>query len=150
MVRDLMFVYSCSQINWYWYFFAYNKTVIINQRRVEKSAFEDRSEENSAWIFKSTTLLGIFCKISFTPAVTSCYQVHTQTPTHTYLRRCYALGASGAETSLLLTAYCSVFQPFCCSATVSKCLRCSWNPMQWPPAKFGLFRRNSLQLVEKH
>jgi len=25
---------------------------------------------------KWTTLFGIFCKISFTPAVTSCYQVH--------------------------------------------------------------------------
>ena len=33
-------------------------------------------EENSVWILKWTTLLGIFCKISFTPAVTSCYQVH--------------------------------------------------------------------------
>jgi len=55
--------------------FAYDKTV-INQRSVEKSAFEDQSEENSVWIIKWTTLLGIFCKISFTPTVTSCYQVH--------------------------------------------------------------------------
>jgi len=31
--------------------FAYNKTV-INQRRVEKSAFEDHSEENSVLILK--------------------------------------------------------------------------------------------------
>ena len=28
------------------------------------------------WILKWTTLLGIFCKLSFTPAVTSCDQVH--------------------------------------------------------------------------
>jgi len=28
-------------------------------------------------------------------------------------------------------AYISVFQPFCCSGTFRKCLRCSWNPMQW-------------------
>jgi len=28
------------------------------------------------WIIKWTTLLGIFCKLSFTPTVTSCYQVH--------------------------------------------------------------------------
>ena len=34
------------------------------------------SEENSVWILKWTTLLGIFCKIRFTPVVTSCYQVH--------------------------------------------------------------------------
>jgi len=27
--------------------------------------------------------------------------------------------------------YSSVFQPFCCSETFRKCLRCSWNPMQW-------------------
>ena len=45
--------------------FAYDKTV-INQHRVEKSAFEDQSEENLVWIIKWTTLLGIFCKISFT------------------------------------------------------------------------------------
>ena len=31
---------------------------------------------NSVWILKWTNLLGIFCKLSFTPAVTSCYQVH--------------------------------------------------------------------------
>ena len=60
--------------------FAYDKTV-INQRRVEKSAFENQSEENSVWILQWTTLLGIFCKIGFT------------------------LGATGAETSLLSTAY---------------------------------------------
>jgi len=34
------------------------------------------SEENSVWILKWTTSLGIFCKIRFTPAVTSYYQVH--------------------------------------------------------------------------
>jgi len=27
--------------------------------------------------------------------------------------------------------YTSVFQPFCCSGTFLKCLRCSWNHMQW-------------------
>jgi len=55
--------------------FAYDKTV-INQRRVEKSTFENQSEENSVWILQLTTLLGIFCKIGFTPAVIPCYQVH--------------------------------------------------------------------------
>jgi len=49
---------------------------------VEKSAFEDQSEENSVWIIKWTTMLGIFCKISFTLTVTSCYQAHAD------LRRC--------------------------------------------------------------
>ena len=44
--------------------FAYDKTV-INQRRIEKLAFEDQLEENSVWIIKWTTLLGIFCKIKF-------------------------------------------------------------------------------------
>jgi len=33
------------------------------------------SEENSVWILKWTTLLGIFYKMSFTPAVTSYYLV---------------------------------------------------------------------------
>jgi len=55
--------------------FVYGKTV-ANQRKAEKSAFEDRSEENSVWILIWRTWLGIFCKICFTPAVTSCYQVH--------------------------------------------------------------------------
>jgi len=55
--------------------FAYDKTV-INQRRVEKSTFENQQEEKPVWILKWMTLLGIFCKISFTPAVTSCYQVN--------------------------------------------------------------------------
>jgi len=49
---------------------------VINQLRVEKSAFEDQSEENSVWIIKWTTLLGIFRKIRFTSAVTFCYHVH--------------------------------------------------------------------------
>ena len=66
-------------LNLFWFrdsaCFAHDKTA-INQRRVEKSAFEDQSEENSVLITKWTTLFGIFCKISFTPAVTSCYQVH--------------------------------------------------------------------------
>ena len=44
--------------------------------RVEKSAFENQSEENSVWIIKWKTLLGIFCKVRFTPAAASCYQVH--------------------------------------------------------------------------
>ena len=67
-------------LNHFWFSgsacFANEKTV-INQRRVEKSAFEDQSEENSVWIIQSTTLLGIFCNISFTPTVTSSFQVHT-------------------------------------------------------------------------
>jgi len=54
----------------------------MNQRRVEMSAFEDQSEENSVWLLK-LTLLRIFCKISFTPDVTLCYQVHApKTDTH--------------------------------------------------------------------
>jgi len=55
--------------------FTYDKKV-INQRRLVKSAFENQSEEKSVWIVKWTTLLEIFCKLSFRPAVTSCYQVH--------------------------------------------------------------------------
>jgi len=39
--------------------------------QVEKLAFEDQWEEKSMWILKWTTLLRIFCKIRFTPAVTS-------------------------------------------------------------------------------
>ena len=59
--------------------FAYDKTV-LHQRRVEKSAFEieNQSEEISMWVLKWGTLLGIFCKISFMPAVTSCYQIHAR------------------------------------------------------------------------
>ena len=41
--------------------FAYDKTV-INKGRVEKSAFENQSEENLVWVLKWTTLLRIFCK----------------------------------------------------------------------------------------
>jgi len=41
-----------------------------------KVSFEVQSEENSMWIIKWTTLLGITCKINFTPAVTSCYLVY--------------------------------------------------------------------------
>ena len=82
-------------LNLFWFrgsaCFAYDETV-INQRRVEKSAFEDQSEKNSAWIIKGTTLLGIFCKISFTPTVTSCYHVHADThlsaALHAMLLRC--------------------------------------------------------------
>jgi len=48
----------------------------MNQRRVEKSAFEDQSEENSVWVLKWTTSLGILCKTSFAPAVATCYHVH--------------------------------------------------------------------------
>jgi len=77
---------------------AYDKTV-INQRRVEKSPFEGQSEKNSVRIIKWTTLLGIFCKISFTPTVTSCYHVHADTHLSAALL-CY-LGATGAEASLL-------------------------------------------------
>ena len=69
----------CICLNLFWFrgsaCFAYDKTV-INERRVEKSAFENQSEENSVWIIKWTTLLGIFCKIRFTPTITSCYHVH--------------------------------------------------------------------------
>jgi len=87
--------------------FACDKTV-INQRRVEKSAFEHQSENNSVWILKWTTSLGIFCKISFTPAVAFFIRYTPLKRIHTFLlRHCYAtLGATRAETSLKLTAYC--------------------------------------------
>jgi len=79
-------------------FFAYDKTV-TNQRRVEKSAFEDQWDKTSVWILKWTILLRIFFKLSFTPAVTSCYQVlfHWQLSTlpmklnSTLHRWCWAL-----------------------------------------------------------
>jgi len=64
--------------------FPYGKTV-INQRRIEKSAFDDQTEENSVWILKWITLLGMFCKISLTPAVTSCHQAHALKSMHTFL-----------------------------------------------------------------
>jgi len=85
--------------------FAYGKTV-INQRRVEKSAFEDQLEENSVWILKWTTLLGIFCKISLRLLLRVAIRYTPLKPIHTFLlRRCYAtLGATGAKTSLKLTA----------------------------------------------
>jgi len=73
--------------------FAYDKTV-ISQRRVEKSDFEDKSEENSVWIIKWRTLLGIFCKISFTPTFKSCYQVHADA--HLFAALLCNLGATGA------------------------------------------------------
>jgi len=93
-------------LNLFWFgggaCFAYDKTV-INQRRVEKSAVEDQSEENSVWIRKWTTLLGIFCKLCFTLAVTSCYQVHAlNADAHLSAALLCYLGATGAETSLLL------------------------------------------------
>jgi len=33
--------------------------------------------------------------------------------------------------SKLCSLETSLFQPFCCSGTFRRCLRCSWNPMQW-------------------
>jgi len=48
------------------------------------------------------TLLGIFCKIRFTTAVTSCYHVHADAHLPAALL-CY-LDETGAETSMLLTA----------------------------------------------
>jgi len=90
-------------LNLFWFrvsaCFACDRTV-TNQRRVEKSAFEDQSEENSVWRIKWTTLLGIFCKISFTPTVTSCCHVHADAHLSAALV-CY-LDATGTETSLLL------------------------------------------------
>jgi len=101
-VWDLYCSLSIS-LNHFWFrgsaCFAYDKTV-INQRRVEKSAFEDQSAENSVWIIKWTPLLGIFCKICFPPTVASCYQVHADAHLSAELL-CY-LGATGAATSLLL------------------------------------------------
>jgi len=41
-----------------------------------KVSFWGSVRGNSVWILKLTTLLGIFCKRRFTPAVMSCYQVH--------------------------------------------------------------------------
>jgi len=63
----------------------YHSMPCINQRRVEKSTFEDQS----------------FCKISSTPVVTSCYQVHAlNADAHIPISAallCY-LGATGAKT----------------------------------------------------
>ena len=55
--------------------FAYEKT-IINQSWVEKSAFEDQSEENFSVNIKMNDFVGNILQISFTPTVASCYQVH--------------------------------------------------------------------------
>jgi len=46
------------------------------------------------------TLVGTFCKISFTPTVTSCYHVRADAHLSAALV-CY-LDATGAETSMLL------------------------------------------------
>ena len=84
--------------------FAYDKTV-INQHRFEQSAFEDQSEKNSVLITKWTTLFGIFCKISFTPAVASCCHVHALNA-DAHLSAVLLCCATYAETSQLLTVYC--------------------------------------------
>jgi len=101
-VWELCFSLSIC-LNLFWFrasaCFTCDKT-IINQRKVEKSDFEDQSEENSVWTVKWTTLLGLFCKISFTPTVTSCYHVHADAHLSAALV-CY-LDATGAETSMLL------------------------------------------------
>jgi len=57
-----------------------------------------------------------------------------------------------------LRRWTSVFQPFCCSGTFPKIMRCSWNPRQWSklqphwtavanfiPGHFGPSRRNPWQ-----
>ena len=105
--------------------FTYEKTV-INQRRVEKSDFEDQSEENSVWITKWTTLLGMFCKISFTPTVTSCCQVHADAHLSVALL-CY-LGATGAETSLLFNCilHWIVLTLFTLHTRNSSCIALLW------------------------
>jgi len=71
---------------------------------IEKSACEDQLEENSVWITNWTTLLGIFCKICFTPTVTSCYHAHADA--HLSAALLWYVGATSVETALLLTAYC--------------------------------------------
>jgi len=49
----------------------------------------------------------IFCKISFTLPVTSCYQAHAlNADAHLSAALLCYLGATGSETSLLLTVYC--------------------------------------------
>ena len=68
--------------------FDYDKTV-INQRSFEMSAFENQAEENSVWILKRTTLLRIFCEISFTPTVTSYYQVYADAQLSTAMLCCF-------------------------------------------------------------
>jgi len=95
--------YSANCLNLFC--FAYDKTV-INQRRGWNVRVWGSVRENSVWIMNWTTLLGIFCKINFTPAVKSCYQVYALND-DAYLSAallCY-LGATGAETSMLLTAH---------------------------------------------
>jgi len=92
--------------------FTYDKTHKSTQGL--KSAFKDQSEENSVWIIKWTTLLGIFCKISFTPAVTSCYHVHADTHVSAALvwmqlvpkpRCCYTAYCRGGQLFLLLRGH---------------------------------------------
>jgi len=51
--------------------------------------------------------LGVFRKIRFTPAVKSCYEVHAlNADAHLPAALLRYLGATGVETSLLLTVYC--------------------------------------------
>jgi len=114
-------------LNLFWFrgsaCFAYDKTVIY-QHRVEKSVFENLSEENSVWIIKWTTLLGIFCKICFTPAVTSCYHVHADAHLSAALL-CY-LDETGAETSLLFTALNSRHPIHAAHTRNSSCITLLW------------------------
>jgi len=49
--------------------------------------------------------VGNILQIRFTPTVTSCYHVHAEAHLLSAAQLCY-LDATGAETSLLLTAYC--------------------------------------------
>jgi len=61
-----------------------------------KVSFWGSVRGNSVWILKWTTLLGIFCKLRFTPTLTSCCQVH----------------ALNADSHLFAALLC--------------CLRCNW------------------------
>jgi len=92
-------------LNLFWFrvsaYFTYEKTV-INPRRVEKSAFEDQSEFSVN--NKMNDFVGNILQNKFHPY---CYILLSGT------RRCtlsvallWYLGATGVETSLLLTAYC--------------------------------------------
>jgi len=120
--------------------FAYDKTV-INQRRFDTLAFEDHSEKNSMWIWKWTTLLGIFCKKGLTPTATSCYHVHADAHLSAALLcyfRCYWFRNLAAVNCI----YCSIFQHICCNGTFRKCLRCSWNPLQWSKCLYCYNRIN--------
>jgi len=107
--------------------------------------------ETSVWILKWTNLFGIFCKISFTPAITSCYQVHAlNADSHLSAALLCYLSATGAETSLLLTALNSPHPIHAADGHYTRtCITLLWLP-QSRGARRNVLRGGGLKFWEKY